>query len=65
MFSIRPKVKFDPYNKDHRLWLGEFTRTRSWGNCPISFSTKGNGNTIAQMQLQLLQYYTDREFTQA
>lgn len=61
----RPMVKFDPNNKDHRQWLGEFTRTLSWKNCPVKFTTSGSGNTVAQMQLKLLQYYTDREFTKA
>ena len=65
MFSSRPTVKFDPNNKDHRLWLGEFTRTRSWGNCPVRFSDAGAGNTVAQMQLKLLQYYCDKEFVKA
>ena len=61
----RPVVEFDPTNTDHRRWLGEFTRNRSWGNCPVKFSTSGSGNTLAQMQLKLLQYYTEREFTKA
>lgn len=61
----RPVVEFDPANADHRRWLGEFTRTRSWGNCPVKFSTAGAGNTVAQMQLRLLQYYSDREFIKA
>ena len=65
MFNARPTVKFDPANKDHRRWLGEFTRTRSWGNCPVRFSDAGAGNTVAQMQLKLLQYYSDQEFTTA
>ena len=65
MFNTRPTVKFDPANKDHRRWLGEFTRTRSWGNCPVRFSDAGAGNTVAQMQLKLLQYYSDQEFTAA
>lgn len=64
-FVSRPTVIFDPTNKDHRQWLGEFTRTRSWGNCPVKFSTSGSGNTLAQMQLKLLQYYTEREFIKA
>jgi hypothetical protein len=58
----RPTVTFDPANSDHRRWLGDFTRTRSWGNCPVKFSTAGSGNTVAQMQLKLLQYYTEKEF---
>lgn len=65
MFTARPVVKFDPSNTNHRKWLGDFTRTRSWGNCPVKFNTAGSGNTIAQMQLLLLQYYTEREFNQA
>jgi hypothetical protein len=64
-FSFRPTVKFDVTNADHRRWLGEFTRTRAWGNCPVRFSTAGNGNTVAQMQLRLLEYYTNQEFTKA
>lgn len=63
--NSRPVVKFDPSNADHRRWLGEFTRTRAWGNCPVKFSTAGSGNTVAQMQLRLLQYYTEREFIKA
>jgi len=65
MYTSRPTVKFDPNNKDHRQWLGEFTQTRSWGNCPVKFSNSGAGNTIAQMQLKLLEYYTNQEFTKA
>jgi hypothetical protein len=69
MFSLttvtRPTIKFDPSNAEHRRWLGEFTKTRSWGNCPVKFSTSGSGNTVAQMQLKLLQYYTDQEFNKA
>ena len=69
MFSLttvtRPTIKFDPSNAEHRRWLGEFTKTRSWGNCPVKFSTSGSGNTVAQRQLKLLQYYTDQEFNKA
>jgi hypothetical protein len=64
-YPHRPTVIFDPANPDHRRWLGEFTKNRSWGNCPVKFSTNGCGNTLAQMQLKLLEYYTNREFTKA
>jgi len=63
--NSRPIVKFDVNNKDHRFWLGEFTKTRRWGDCPVRFSTAGNGNTLAQMQLKLLEYYINQEFTKA
>ena len=63
--ALRPTVKFDVTNPDHRRWLGDFTKNRAWGNCPVRFSTAGNGNTLAQMQLQLLEYYTNQEFSKA
>lgn len=58
----RPIVEFDVENVDHRRWLGEFTINRKWGNCPVRFSAIGAGNTVAQMQLKLLEYYTRKEF---
>ena len=58
----RPTVIFDPSNADHRRWLGEFTETLSWGSCPVRFATPGYGNTVAQMQHQLIQFYTKQEF---
>ena len=61
----RPFVKFDVNNRDHRQWLGEFTKNRSWGNCPVKFHHVGAGNTVAQMQLKLLEYYINQEFTEA
>lgn len=64
-YPSRPVVIFDVTDPDHRRWLGEFTKNRSWGKCPVKFNTAGNGNTLAQMQLKLLQYYTDKEFNQA
>lgn len=64
-YPNRPTVMFDVTDKDHRKWLGEFTRTRSWGNCPVKFYQTGTGNTIAQMQLRLLEYYTNKEFEKA
>ncbi len=58
----RPVVKFDPSNPDHRKWLGQFTTNLSWGNCPVRFSNEGYGNTVAQMQQRLIQYYVSQEF---
>lgn len=61
----RPSVKFDPSNPDHRRWLGEFTKTRKWGDCPVKFYQSGSGNMLAQMQLKLLEYYVNQEFSKA
>ena len=64
-FPNRPTVMFDVTDINHRRWLGEFTRTRSWANCPVKFYNIGAGNNVAQMQLRLLNYYTNREFGEA
>lgn len=65
IYTYRPLVMFDPNNTDHRFWLGHFTKTCSWGQCPVKFHITGTGNSVAQMQLKLLQYYTEREFNEA
>lgn len=59
---MRPVVKFDPTDPDHRRWLGQFTTSLNWGNCPVRFSGVGYGNTVAQMQQKLIQYYINQEF---
>lgn len=59
---MRPVVKFDPNNPDHRKWLGQFTTNLSWSNCPVRFSNEGYGNTVAQMQQRLIEYYISQEF---
>jgi len=65
MVNIRPSVKFDVDNPEHRRWLGEFTLNRRWGNCPLRFTNNSAGNSIAQMQLKLLEYYVNQELTKA
>jgi hypothetical protein len=65
LYNSRPVVEFDPSNADHRKWLGDFTRTRSWGNCPVKLHQSGAGNNVAQMQLRLLEYYSNQEFNKA
>lgn len=62
LLSKRPSVKFDPTNRDHRRWLGEFITTHSWRNCPVQLTVPGYGNTVATMQELLLLYYTKQEF---
>jgi hypothetical protein len=57
----RPHVRFDANNPDHRYWLGKFTQTQSWRDCPVRFIIPGTGNAIARMQMELLQYYINIE----
>ena len=61
----RPVVEFDVNNADHRYWLGRFTITLSWGDCPYRLNFDGYGNTVAQMQRKLIEYYTNQEFNHA
>lgn len=61
-FVQRPAVLFDVNNADHRRWLGEFTKTLSWGDCPVRLYLDSYGNTVAQMQRMLIEYYTNQEF---
>ena len=60
----RPAVHFDVNNPEHRFWVGKFTISLKWGDCPYKFIFDGYGNTVAQMQRQLIEFYMKREFAQ-
>ncbi len=60
---LRPQVIFDPTNKDHRKWVSDFIKNRTWRNCPVRFIVADNSLELANvMQRQLVQYYTSKEF---
>lgn len=65
VLSSRPFAVFDASNKQHREWFAEFTRTNSWGNCPVRFlyQNQGMGNMVALMQRDLINYYAAMEFS--
>lgn len=48
---------FDVTDPNHRKWVGEFTLTNSWKNCPVQFTMNGMGNLALRMQMELLTYY--------
>lgn len=58
----RPAVLFNPEDRDHRRWFGEFKRHGTWGSCPVVFEVSESGDLITVMQNQLIDYYTAKEF---
>ena len=58
----RPWVRFDVTQSQHRQWVAEFTRTKSWKTCPVRLAVDEDGDTLAVIQRQLIKYYTDLEF---
>jgi len=62
---IKPQqIVFDPTNHEHRWWVGRFIKYSNWIGCPYRFVTNEMGDQNALIKHQLLQYYTDLEFTQ-
>jgi hypothetical protein len=59
---MRPAVKFDAKNPEHRAAYHQFLQTGTWGRLPFRFSDSQLGNTLGVMQRELLQYYTGTEF---
>lgn len=61
---LRPYVVFDPSNEDHRKWVGHFSRTMSWKDCPVRFLVDDSSGTdlISLMQRKLIDYYISTEF---
>lgn len=60
---VRPTVYFNPNNKDHRQWLGQFHVNHSWRHCPVRFVVEDDyGDLLTQMNKMLIEYYTKKEF---
>jgi hypothetical protein len=59
----RPYVAFDAHDKQHRRWFAEFTRKRSWGQCPVRFIVPDDaGDLLTLIQQRLIAFYVDKEF---
>lgn len=59
----RPRVLFDPSDKDHRKWAADFFRNRSWKNCPVRFVINEQSlDLVGVIQRQLIEYYSQQEF---
>lgn len=62
---MRPVVRFDPENKEHREHYANFLKLGSWGKCPVRFEVEGeqqNNNLAYAMQRMLTEYYILKEF---
>ena len=59
----RPYVVFDATNREHRHWFNDFTKSGTWGTCPVRFVVDDDhGDLITMIQRNLIQYYVNREF---
>jgi Fe-S cluster biosynthesis and repair protein YggX len=60
---VRPQVVFNSDNPDHRKWVANFIKTKSWRDCPVRFLVNDNSLDMANVvQRQLLEYYINKEF---
>lgn len=62
---MRPTVRFDAANKEHREHYANFLKRGSWGQCPIRFEVQdesSNNNLAYAMQRMLTEYYVLSEF---
>ena len=63
--GLRPTVRFDATNRDHRRHAHQFLKDRSWKNCPYVFTLHNSeDNVYAMITKALSEYYTDQEFGQ-
>ena len=61
--KIRPTVRFDVTNQEHRYWAYQFVTTMSWRDCPYVFSLPHTeSNVYSMMCRSLAEYYSHKEF---
>jgi hypothetical protein len=59
----RPYVVFDASNREHRQWFANFSKSGTWGKCPVRFVVDDDrGDLITMIQRSLIQFYVDKEF---
>lgn len=63
--SVRPVVRFDVSNVEHRKMFSTFVIERTWAKCPVRFEfpNKFGINLVSMIQQSLLEYYMNNEFT--
>ena len=60
--TVRPITHFDVNNSRHRRLFTEFMRTNSWRHSPVRFTVSEEGEQIAVIMRQLVEYYQRKEF---
>lgn len=59
----RPVVVFNPKNIDHRHYVMQFYRKKTWGKCPVTFHCPPNTDVVTHTSAELLKFYMLREST--
>ena len=60
----KEKVIFDPRLMQHRADFASYLEFDSWKNALVSYEIKDmSANKVAVMQRQLVEYYTQKEFS--
>lgn len=64
--KIRPTVRFDVTNPEHRYWAYKFINTMRWGECPYIFALPStDGNVYNMLCKCLAEWYSQQEFSVA
>lgn len=61
----RPVIQFDPTNAEHRREVVRFLKEGTWGKCPWAFYAPDNLSIKAYALQTLVDYYLEKEFTEA
>jgi hypothetical protein len=60
---IRPTVKFNAENREHRYWAHQFITNRTWRGCPFVFALPQSEDNVYNMVLRhLAEWYSNKEF---
>lgn len=59
---LRPAVKFDPSNVEHRKCFKKFLQTNSWKSCPYIFIIDDNSvDVVHYINRVLVEYYIKQD----
>lgn len=60
--SARPTVRFDVSNAQHRQFVQEFMKTRSWAKCPVVFYVDSEYSSVVEMvSEQMMRFYMSKD----
>lgn len=60
--SARPTVRFDVSNAQHRQYVQDFMKTRSWAKCPVVFHVDSEYSSVVEMvSEQMMRFYMSKD----
>lgn len=60
--SARPTVRFDVSNAQHRQYVQDFMKTRSWAKCPVVFYVDSEYSSVVEMvSEQMMRFYMSKD----